>query len=113
MDSRGAALLEIVIVMPLLLLLGGAISYFGYCQLLDAELNLLAWEGASVLARGQAPEGWLETLQGRQLLVDPNQLNMELKAGALSLSYPLPVPFWSKDQKSRYICSSWIRPRRN
>lgn len=112
MKSRGAALMEIVIVLPLLILLGGAISYFGYCQLLNTELNLLAWEGASYLARGQTIEHWERSLEGRRLLADPSRITAKLKGGALFLSYPLPAPLWAKEDGSREISFTWQRPPR-
>ncbi len=112
MRSRGAALMEVVLSLPLLLLLAGSISYFGYCHLLNIELNLLAWEGASALARGQSVGSWKSSLEGRQLLVDPAELIAQQKGGALSLSYPLPKPLWARDEANRIVSIAWQRPQR-
>jgi hypothetical protein len=112
MSSRGTALIEFVIGLPLLLLLGGAICYFGYCSIVNAQLNILAWEGASQMARGKSLDSWKATLADRGLPLEPERLTAELQNGTLRLSYLLPKPFWVKAETGRRTSFSWQRPQR-
>lgn len=112
MRERGTALLELVLALPLLLLLGGGICYFGYCQLLNCELNILAWEGAAAIARGETAANWRRTLAGRQLLLDLDKLSVQARGRELTLSYPKPKPPWAKEEQTGVSSISWERPPR-
>jgi len=111
MADRGTALVELVLVLPLLVLFGSAICYFGYCQLINIELNALAWEGASQLAKGRNMSSWLASLQERDLVLNLERLTVKQEADCLRLSYTLPKPLWAKDEPAKVTSFSWQRSK--